>query len=89
MEKNIDWKSECDKLQEKYDKYIDSKLLEERKRKKQIAELERALEKHKKKLAAYKLRLGNALNTLDRRKEQVVKLRAELATLRGEAHQDH
>ena len=89
MEKNIDWKSECDKLQEKYDKYIDSKLLEERKRKKQIAELERALEKHKKKLATYKRRLGNALNTLDRRKEQVVKLRAELAALRGEAHQYH
>ena len=89
MAKIIDWKSERDKLQEKYDKYIDSKLLEERKRKKQIAELERALEKHKKKLAAYKRRLGNALNTLDRRKEQVVKLRAELATLRGEAHQDH
>ena len=88
MEKNIDWKSECDKLQEKY-KYIDSKLLKERKRKKQIAELEKALSKYKKKLAAYKRRLGNALNTLDRKKEQVVKLRAELAALPGEAHQDH
>ena len=45
------WKEYCDKLQEKYDEYIGSKLLEERERKKQNIGLERALAKHKKELS--------------------------------------
>ena len=82
------WKAYCEKLQEKYDEYIGSKLLEERERKKQNIGLERALAKHKKELSTYKRRLGNALSTSDRRKEQVAKLKAELTALRVETHQD-
>ena len=82
------WKAYCDKLQKEHGEYSRSKLLEERERTKKITGLENTLAKRKKELAGYKLRLGNALKTLDGKKEQVAKLRTELSALSSEAHQD-
>jgi chromosome segregation ATPase len=82
------WKAYCDKLQKEHNDQIREKLLGEGERTKKITGLEKALAKHKENLATYKRRLGNALKTLDGKKEQVAKLRTELAALSSEAHQD-
>ncbi|MFK7846078.1 MAG: hypothetical protein AB8G77_12335 [Rhodothermales bacterium] len=75
------WKDECDRINA-------LRLSTEGERKKQIMAFEKAIVKHKKKLRSYKVRLGKAVNTLDRKREQVAKLREKLAAFHADADQE-
>ena len=85
------WKDKCDRIQVSLNIAEENRDRSERKRRRQIAELESAIVGQKAKTTTYELRLGNALSTQERRKERIKTLKAEKAELRAllEPDQNH